>query len=92
MASMNPFDLLGTNENEDPEVIASSAAAKPAVAKPAAPKADAKPAAKCECCICLHQICIAGGQRRVGGSWQSAADAPSMLLLLWHVSPGACGC
>jgi hypothetical protein len=42
MASVNPFDLLG-DENEDPEVIA---AAKPAAAKPAAVKEQPKAAAK----------------------------------------------
>ena len=44
MATLNPFELLGTDENDDPEVLA----AKPAAAKPAAAaKApEAKPAAK----------------------------------------------
>jgi hypothetical protein len=63
MASVNPFDLLG-DENEDPEVLASTAA-KPAVAKPVVKAAEAKPAAKGEFVAVIGayrcQIYIAGG-------------------------------
>nr|GEU34868.1 hyaluronan/mRNA-binding protein, Stm1 [Tanacetum cinerariifolium] len=45
MATMNPFDLLGDDDNDDPSVLVQKIAAAP-VAKPQAPAQPAKPAAK----------------------------------------------
>ncbi|PWA83920.1 hyaluronan/mRNA-binding protein, Stm1 [Artemisia annua] len=46
MATANPFDLLGDDDNDDPSVLVQKIAAAPVVAKPQAAAQPAKPAAK----------------------------------------------